>query len=217
MSFEINGTRGKYDGIVSDDSVRYGRNAVENNLRYMEAPIVNERVNPAPILDFMPTQQADVNNAKALNNFMDRNDAYLASLPPIDFEYRYMPNIGKGKVDGKAVLGAAYEEMGEKELPVKEFENRYMIDDSMTAEPIDINGDGKIDLAEYGSTIVAADVLSKPSKNINDVDGTINSKGLNALLEYTKKSNAEAAAKLYANVYNTYKLGEHLNKFDPNF
>lgn len=217
MSFEINGARGKYDGIVADDSIRYGRNAVENNLKYMEAPLVNDRTTPAPILDFMPTQQADVNNAKALNNFMDRNDAYLASLPPIDFEYRYMPNIGKGKVDGKAVLGAAYEEMGEKELPVKEFENRYLIDDSMTAEPIDINKDGKIDLAEYGSTIVAADVLSKPSQNVTDVDGTINSKGMNALLEYTKKSNAAAAAKLYANVYNTYKLGEHLDSFNPNF
>jgi len=217
MPIEINGVSGKYDGIIDNNSVRYGRNAVENNLKYMEAPLVNDRTTPAPILDFMPTQQADVNNAKALNNFMDRNDAYLASLPPIDFEYRYMPNIGKGKVDGKAVLGAAYEEMGEKELPVKEFENRYLIDDSMTAEPIDINKDGKIDLAEYGSTIVAADVLSKPSQNVADVDGTINSKGMNALLEYTKKSNAAAAAKLYANVYNTYKLGEHLDSFNPNF
>ena len=170
MAFEINGLKGNYDNSVSDKSVRYGRNAVDNSLTYMEAPLINDKLNPAPILDFTQSQMADVNNEKALNNFINKNDAYLASLPPIDFEYRYMPNIGKGKVDGQAVLGAAYEEMGTKELPVKEFENRYMIDESMTAEPIDINKDGKIDIAEYGSTIVAADVLSKPSKNIGDVD-----------------------------------------------
>lgn len=215
MAFEINGLKGNYDNSVSDKSVRYGRNAVDNSLTYMEAPLINDKLNPAPILDFTQSQMADVNNEKALNNFINKNDAYLASLPPIDFEYRYMPNIGKGKVDGQAVLGAAYEEMGTKELPVKEFENRYMIDESMTAEPIDINKDGKIDIAEYGSTIVAADVLSKPSKNIGDVDGTINAKGLNALLEYTKKSNAAAAAKLYADVYNRYDLGKNLNTFTP--
>ena len=215
MTFEVNGAAGKYDRIVSDNSVKYGRNAVENNLQYMESPLVNDRINPAPILDYSLSQMADVNNEKALNNFINKNDAYLASLPPIDFEYRYMPNIGKGKVDGKAVIGAAYEEMGTKELPVKEFENHYMIDESMTAEPIDINKDGKIDIAEYGSTIVAADALSKPSKSLDDVDGTINANGLNALLAYTKKSNAEAASKLYADVYNRYELGKNLNTFTP--
>jgi len=215
MAFEINGSAGKYDSISANNSIKYGRNAVENNLSYMEAPLINDKINPAPILDFTQSQMADVKNEKAINNFINKNDAYLVSLPPIDFEYRYMPNIGKGKVDGQAVLGAAYEEMGIKSLPVKEFENRYLIDDSMTAEPIDINKDGQIDIAEYGSTIVAADVLSKPSKSIDDVDGTINADGLNSILAYTKKSNAEAAAKLYADVYNRYELGKNIDKFTP--
>ena len=215
MTFEVNGATGKYNRIIADDSVKYGRNAVENNLTYMEAPLINDKLNPAPILDFSQNQMADVKNEKALNNFVNKNDAYLASLPPIDFEYRYMPNIGKGKVDGKAVIGAAYEEMGTKELPVKEFENRYMIDETMTAEPIDINKDGNIDIADYGSTIVAADVLSKPSKSLDDVDGTINAEGFNAILAYTKKSNADAASKLYDSVYNRYELGKNLNTFTP--
>ena len=215
MTFEINGATGKYDGLVADNSVRYGRNAAENCIRYMEAPLVNNRMNPAPILNFMPTKEADIQNAKALQRFMNNNDGYMNSLPPIDFEYRYMPEKEPGQIDGKAVLGAAYEEMGIKELPVREFENRYMIDDSMTAEPIDINKDGIIDISEYGSTIVAADIMSKDAPNINNVNGIINAKGLNAVLEYTKKSNAEAATKLYSEVYNTYELGKYLNEFNP--
>ena len=82
---------------------------------------------------------------------------------------------------------------------------------------MDINKDGKIDIAEYGSSIIAADLLSKSdSPDINNVDGTINKKGFDALLRYTQKSNAEAAAKLYSNIYNTYNLGEAKKDFNPN-
>ena len=211
MTFEINGVNGKYDGIIADNSIRYGRNAVENNLKYMEAPLANNRINPAPILDFSPTDSADIHNAHALNRFMDKNDAYLNSLPPVDFKYRYMPNSEPGKVDRKAVLGAAYEEMGVKEIQVKKFENMYLPNDSFTAEPIDINKDGIIDIAEYGTTIVAADILSKDNPDVQNADGTITAKGLNAVLEYTKKANAEAASKLYSNIYNTYGLNADLN------
>ena len=213
MTFQINGATGKYDGKIKDDSVRYGRNAVENHIKYMETPLVENEVNPTPIFDFSFTPEGDKKNFEALENFMDKNDDYLDSLPPLEFEYRYMPNLGIGKVDNKAVLGAAFEEMDTKEIPVKEFENRYLINNEFTAEPLDINKDGKIDIAEYGSNILATDVLSKGTTDISKIDGTINTRGLNAILEYTKKANAEAASKLYSQIYNTYKLGENLNEF----
>lgn len=205
MTFQINGVSGKYDGKVPDDSERYGRNATENLFRYMEAPLVNDTNVSAPILDFKPGEEAQQQNIQALEKFADTNDAYLNSLPPLEYEYRYMPEGGFNK---KALLGAASEELnGVKELPLKEFENRYLLDDTMTAEPLDINKDGKIDIAEYSTTILAADVLSKGSDDVKNVDGTINSKGMNAVLEYSKKSNAAAAAKLYSTLYNTYDLG----------
>ena len=171
----------------------------------MESPIVNDTHNAPPVLDFKPGEEAAEKNINEMGKFADANDAYLSSLPPLDYEYRYMPEGGFNK---KALLGAAEEELqGVKELPLKEFENRYLLDDSMTAEPLDINKDGKIDVAEYSTTILAADVLSKGSDDIKNVDGTINSKGFNAVLEYSKKSNADAAAKLYSSLYNTYNLG----------
>lgn len=205
MTFEINGAKGKYDGIISDDSVRYGRNAVENNIRYMETPLVKDKGTPAPILNFSPNEEADKENAEKIEKFAAENDAYLASLPPLEFEYRYMPEGGFNK---KAVLGAAYEEMGGvKELPVKEFENRYLLDNTMTAKPLDINKDGKIDNSEYAANILAADILSKGTTDVTKVDGTINANGMNAVLEYSLKSRAAAAEKLYGDIYKTYNLG----------
>ena len=213
MTFQVNGSNGKYDGKIADESVKYGRNAVDNHVKHMQAPIVNDNFAVPPVFDFAPTSTSSDSNLKAMEDFVNANDTYLNSLPPLQYEYRCIPNFTKGNLDKKAVLAAAYEEMGGvKELPVEEFEDRYLIDDSQTAEPMDINKDGKIDVAEYAANIVATDVLSKGSTNPMDADGVINTKGMNAILEYSKKSNAAAASKLYSNIYNTHKLGSTLNQ-----
>ena len=212
---QINGINGKYDNEVKDTSTRYGRNAVENYYTYMENPVVIDKMTPAPILDFGVNPNAAEKNADKLEKFLKENDEYLRALPPLEFEYRYMPQLPKGQVDKKAVLGAAYEEMGKvKELSVEEMDYRFAPDNSFTSKALDINNDGKIDNAEYASSILAADMLSKSdTPDPANIDGTINKKGFNALLAYTQKSNAEAAAKLYSNIYNTYNLEEAKKDF----
>lgn len=213
MTFQVNGSNGRYDNKVADESVKYGRNAVDNHIKHMQAPMVNDNYAIPPVFDFSPSTKSGEENLKALEKYIDNNDAYLNSLPPLEYEYRYIPNFTQGNLDKKAVLAAAYEEMGgNKELSVEEFEDRYLIDDSQTAEPLDINKDGKIDVAEYGANIIAADVLSKGVTDPMKADGVINAKGMNAVLEYSKKSNAAAASKLYSNIYNTHKLGSALNQ-----
>ena len=125
MTIQVNGANGKYDNNIADDSIKYGRNAVDNHINHMQAPIANENFAVPPVFDFSPSTQAGENNLKALEKYADANDAYLNSLPPLEYEYRYIPNFTKGNLDKKAVLAAAYEEMGGvKELSVKEFENR---------------------------------------------------------------------------------------------
>ena len=164
---KIDGSRGKYDGgkyesKVSDPSVRYGRNAVENYYTYVEHPIVTDKMTPAPILDFGLNPDAAEKNADKLERFLRENDEYLKALPPLEFEYRYMPVMPKGQVDKKAVLGAAYEEMGQtKEMSVEEMDHRFAPDENFTSRALDINKDGKIDIAEYSTSILAADMLSK--------------------------------------------------------
>ena len=208
MAFDINGANGRYDTKEADTSVRYGRNAVDNYLKYMESPIANDKGETAPILDFVPTVEADQKNIQKLEKYVNDNDAYMKSLPPLEYEYRYMPNLVNGQINKKALFGAAMEEMCSPIMPVKEFEDKFLVSDSMTAKPIDINKDGMIDVSEYSTTILAADMMSKPNPDIRNVDGTINSKGFNAVFAYSQKSRAEAAAKLYSKIYTTHKLGE---------
>lgn len=212
---KIDGLKGKYDNKVSDPSERYGRNAVENLYTYMEQPLVTDKMTMAPVLDFGVNPNAVDNNIDKLDKFLKENDEYLKALPPLKYEYRYMPQMQKGQVDQKALLGAAYEEMGgEKELSVAELDYRFAPDKTYTSKALDINDDGKVDIAEYGSSILAADMLSKSDiPNTSNIDGTINKKGFDAVLAYTQKSNADAAAKLYSNIYNTYNLGDAKKDF----
>ena len=87
---KIDGSRGKYDGgkyesKVSDPSVRYGRNAVENYYTYVEHPIVTDKMTPAPILDFGLNPDAAEKNADKLERFLRENDEYLKALRPMSF------------------------------------------------------------------------------------------------------------------------------------
>lgn len=210
----INGSKGKYDGKVTDPSVRYGRNAVENYYTYLEQPLIADKMNTAPILDFGVSEDAANKNAEKLEKFLKENDEYLSKLPPLQYEYRYMPD---GKVDPKAVLGAAYEEMGGvKELSVEELDSRFAPNENFSSRALDINNDGKVDAGEYASSILAADMLSKSeTPDPANIDGTINKQGFDAVLAYAQKSNALAAAKMYSNIYNTYNLEQANKEFKP--
>ncbi len=207
----IDGIKGKYDDkTVTNPSERYGRNAVDNFYSYAEQPLINDQMNTAPILDFGISPNATEENAEKLGKFIDDNEKYLNALPPLEFEYRYMPNINKGQIDKKALLGAAYEEMGKRsEIDVKEMDANYTPSDEYTFKTMDLNNDGKISNAEYSTSMLAADMFSKSkTPDTKNIDGTINANGLNALMEYSKKNNAAAAAALYSNLYKNYNLGE---------
>ena len=154
-SIKIDGTKGKYDNSVSNTSTRYGRNAVDNFYSYMEKPLIEDAMNPAPILDFGISKDAVENNIKQLDNFTKTNDAYLNSLPPLEFEYRYMPQLPKGEIDKEALIGAAYEEMGKREkVSVAEMDNTIAPTDNYTSKSLDINKDGYITNSEYASSIL---------------------------------------------------------------
>lgn len=210
---KIDGIRGKYDEkTVSDPSVRYGRNSVQNFFSYMQQPLAADNNATPPILDFSTKPEAQEKNIELMEKYTKENDSYLNSLPPLEYEYRYMPNIHKrGEVDTKALLGAAYEELGgKKEVSVKDLDNAFAVNESYSTAPMDINKDGKIDVGEYASSILAADVIS----NNGEVKGTINKQGHEAVIEFTNKANSEAAAQLYSTLYNKFGLSEAAKNFN---
>lgn len=208
MSFEINGINGVYDSIEKDPSVRYGRNAVANHKKMVISAMESSIGGEPPILDFMPTGKTLDKNIQVMEDYVKSNDEFLNSMPPINYEYRYMPNVSNGNIDKKALFAAAYEEMGAQSVPVKDFEKEIFNNPEYTAKPLDINKDGKIDVSEYSASILAADMLSKPNPSVYNVDGSMNSKGMNAVMEYSRLSRAKAAEQLYSQIYATYTLNE---------
>ena len=108
MTFQINGMNGRYDRKVEDESVRYGINSVDNHAIHSVSPLMNDNVALPPILDFSGTPEAQDINIKLLEKYADQNDAYLASLPPLEYEYRYMPNVINGKIDKKRKWNTIY-------------------------------------------------------------------------------------------------------------
>ncbi len=218
--YEINNNIAKIDGVkgiynedkVSNPSVRYGRNSVQNFYSYLEQPIVKDNNAVPPILDFSTKPEAQDKNIELLDKYTKENDDYLKSLPPLEYEYRYMPNIHKsGEIDKDALLGAAYEELGKrKAVDVKTLDETFALNDDYSTNPMDINKDGKIDVGEYGSSILAADMIS----NNGEINGTINNNGHNAIQELTKKANAKAATALYSSLYNKFNLDNAAKTFN---
>lgn len=211
---KINGLNGKYDeNSVTNPSVRYGRNSVQNFYEYLSKPVVEDNHATPPILDFGTNPNAQENNIEKMEKYVKENDTYLNSLPPLKYEYRYMPNIHKaGDIDKDALLGTAYEELGgRKEIEVKDLDRQFAINNDYSTDSMDLNKDGKVDIGEYGATILTADMIS----NNGEIKGTVNQDGHNALMEYTKKANAEVATELYSSLYNKFNLGDAANKFNP--
>ena len=207
---KIDGLNGRYDEKkVVNPSERYGRNSVDNFYDYSEKPITEDSFKPAPVIIPSTEPQIVDNNIKRAEDYIEENDTYLNALPPLEFEYRYMPNMPKGQIDKEALLGAAYEEMEQrKDIGVDELDFKYTPNSEYTFSGMDINGDKKVDNSEYAASILAADMLGKSSTpDTNNIDGTINAQGMNAVMAYAKKSNIEAAKALYSSIYNKYNLG----------
>lgn len=211
---KIDGSQGKYGSENSGaNSAQYGRNSVQNLYSYYEEPIVKDNNATPPILDFGMDPNKDDNNIQKMEEYVKANDDYLNSLPPLEYEYRYMPNVHKaGEIDKDALFGAAYEELGSrKEVSVEELDKTVALNENYSSKPLDLNNDNKIDLGEYGSSILAADLIS----NNGEIKGTINKQGQSAIFELMKKSNAQAATQLYGSIYNQFNLGEASKNFNP--
>lgn len=219
----INGENGIYDGKIKNDSVRYGRNSVDNNKQYLKDYERKDETQWPDLGDLSsPSQEKFDKKMKELEEALDKTDKWLDSLPPIEFEQRYMPK-NNGKPDTMALMGAAYKEMNQRtEMGTKELTATLQgaFGEKVSAEALDLNKDDRIDLAEYSASILLSDILSTDSKqpSVKDVTGTINNKGQNASLAYAAKQNYEIAARTYAAIYQTYDLDKAQEEFkqEPN-
>lgn len=187
----ISGQSGIYDNKVTSSEVRYGRNATDNYMNYTKD--------------------------------LEKSD----NMPPLAFEYRYVPD---GKYSTLALMGNAYEELGKKtEVSVEELNKKFADTNKeigqksgveLCADALDLNNDGKVDLAEYATSTMATDMLDsldeKTMPTVNNIDGVITNKGENSALKLYTKNNIQQAKQIFTNLYNTFNLNNAMNEFKSN-
>lgn len=210
----ISGHNGAYDNFISNNDARFGRNATDNYKKYIQSYYV-----PRTELSFSPQDSLDQKIEKT-NKFIEQTAKQQAQLPPINFRFNYMPVAQRGLVNQQALLGAAYEELGERlSVSVQEMDSvlNYFGDaNKITSDALDINRDGNIDISEYSTSILLADMLDEGSININNIDGTITNKGENALTTFGLEQNKEIAYRIYSSLHQGYGLSGASREFVSN-
>lgn len=88
----------------------------------------------------------------------------------------------------------------------------------LSADALDIDEDGFVDIAEYAASILSSDILSKgqnPFANFSPdkIDGTITQEGMNKLLSFFSRKNKTVAKERFAHLHDFFKLDKCMHKF----
>ena len=88
----------------------------------------------------------------------------------------------------------------------------------ISAEALDLDEDGFIDVGEYATSILTSDILSKGKNPFADfsadkIDGTITDEGMTRLLSFFNKKNKAQARQKFTHLHNFFNLDLKKCKF----
>lgn len=212
----INGNQGKYDNVVANQSVKYGRNAVDNYNQYL-LEFAKQPPSLPKVSSFL--ELSDDEFFKTMAEY----ESQTLELTPIDYSMRYQPeSVKKGNVDVMALLGAAYEEMGKNfSLGVKgltEKLQKTLGSSNVSVQALDINKDKEIDMAEYATSILVSDMFSSDPFQVDfdNITGEVTNEGENASLALINEKNYVEASEIFSTVYKEFNLGAAQKFFKNN-
>ena len=155
-------------------------------------------------------------------NANDNYKSYIRDLGnpnkslPLEFECKYMPD---GKFNKFALLGSAYEEFGQRTKVKTEDLNKQIECQGLSnysADALDIDQDGYIDIAEYATNTLAQDILSSTDGyeiNPNKVNGIINGKGEQKAFALNNKYIENDARNVFTQLHTHFHLAEAQEEF----
>ncbi len=189
----INGKNGKFDGKIQNPSVKYARNAIDN---------------------YKKTYPSDPDTFQ--KTFFDKENPTLQikDFPPLDFKMQYAPKKSS-KPDTMALIAAAFEEMGQRFfISVEELTNQLKAafggtNQQVSAKALDLNNDGKVDLAEYSTSILLEDINSEDSSSFGEIDN----QGQLSILPYANIKNQDVAKEHFNKLFSFYKLADAQSQF----
>lgn len=216
----ITGNHGKYDGVIKNRRLRYARNAISNFEQYALYRMPKVKY---PDLEGLADFSDDKFERKMaqLDRALDMSAKARKSMPPIDYTLKYLPKkVDHNTVDTLAVIGAAFEDMGKRvQIGTAAFTKKLQKvfnSDRISADVLDLNKDGKIDVGEYASSILAADMLSKNSVEMKSIDGTINQTGHFNLIGFLNKRNDYFPSRVFQYLHDFFALDRAKEEFLSN-
>lgn len=213
---QINGLTGIYDKTINDASVRYGRNAVNNYQNYIQSYCSKT----SKLSKCNPEKIASLSYDKFSKKMQKANSSACCSDKfsqiPLNYELRYQQEGEKGAINTMSLMGAAYEQLGQKiALPVRKVTKMFQssfsqFKNKISANALDTNKDKKIDLAEYASYMIVSDILStEPESSIlygESATGTITNQGKNASYSLFDKSFEQQSKKIFEEIQYDFEL-----------
>ena len=153
----------------------------------------------------------------AADNYKKYTEDLSRSSTPLEFEYRYTPSECINRL---ALLGNAYEELGQKTRVKTEDLNKKLAGmKDASADALDLNKDGYVDVAEYSTSTLVQDILSSDDGfdiSPEKADGVINNSGETKSMALLQKCNEKMARNIYKNLYNDFNLGQAQQEFIAN-
>ena len=208
----IDGSTGKYDKTISNSSIRYGRNAIDNFKNYINNLGGNIKTDFEIPKASSFIEMSEDEFTKTLSDLESLSENFDMNFTPTNFELRYSETTN-GQIDKMSLMGAAYEEMDQRtEIPVQEIDKslKETFGNEVGASALDLNKDEKIDIAEYATSILLNDSLSDYDGKI---DGTITNKGQNEGIAYALNKNYTIANAIYRSLYQDWELKKAKNEF----
>ncbi len=196
------------------NSIQSGRNAIKNFRLYTESMQLKEPKLP----DVGKLSEMSEDEFEKTMQDLDNEIKYFnENTPPVDFALQYSEKTPSG-IDKMSLLGAAYEELGARtSVDTEELSEQLQeqFGSQVSADAIDLDENGEIDVAEFATTILAQDSLSTDDGDISPdkINGIITNDGQNLHLAYYAKQNYKVANETYKALYDHYNLDNAKNTF----
>lgn len=160
----------------------------------------------------------------AINNYFGYLKDYTSEvMPPLQFQIKYLPEdkVDFRTLNKEALMGAAFEEIGKQTAVstatlTRQFQSAF--GDKVSADALDLNHDGNIDIGEYATGTLLADMASTDSSVISteNITGTITTAGQNETLPYINKKNYAAAQANLSAIHQYFNLEAAKNVYAAN-
>lgn len=217
----ITGNHGRYDGIVRNSKVRYARNAMANLREYASYRMPKVTFPDLTNLSGLSDDKFE-RKMSELSEALEKSQAVRKGMPPLDYTVKYLSGKAgmNSEIDTVALLGAAFEDLGRKlsvgtEKMTKDLQKTFNSKNA-SADVLDLDKNGRIDIAEYATSILAADMLSKASLEKKDIDGKITKDGHMRLISFFNKRNNYLPERVFGHLYDFFALDLAKKEFMKN-